>query len=197
MRLLALVAGLACAAGFLPAGPARLRPARALRLRALSSSMDRRQALSTAAVTAASALALLRAGPASAATDRGPETGLPDGARQFNNLVGAQRQWSSIGARVRDKAAEMSGDEWDGLQQFLRAMYRVGDEDMVYLANNLGDEAKRKRGKEIAGLVKDKVKGADKLVITRDAKAVVEVQQAVDALIKEFFELRQDVPDEL
>ena len=44
------------------------------------------------------------------------EGGLPDGARQFSNILLQQREWNKIGKRVRDGGSSVSKDEWKNIQ---------------------------------------------------------------------------------
>ncbi|CAM9300063.1 unnamed protein product, partial [Laminaria digitata] len=65
-------------------------------------------------------------GPAGALAELGVgEGGLPDGARQFSNLVKVQKDWVALGKTVRSQGAEVSAGEWKNVALFLRKVYQA------------------------------------------------------------------------
>uniref|UniRef100_A0A7S2H2F4 Uncharacterized protein n=1 Tax=Octactis speculum TaxID=3111310 RepID=A0A7S2H2F4_9STRA len=64
------------------------------------------------------------------------EGGLPDGARQFDNLVRAQRDWIKLGKAVESRHEEFTDEEWKNVGFYLRKLYSVGD-DMTFLSQNM------------------------------------------------------------
>lgn len=54
------------------------------------------------------------------------EGGLPDGARQFSNLLKAQQDWAALGNTMRERGSSLSQEEWKNVALFLRKVYQVG-----------------------------------------------------------------------
>lgn len=53
------------------------------------------------------------------------EGGLPNGARQFSNLIKVQKDWIALGKTVKDKRADLTADEWKNVALFLRKVYQA------------------------------------------------------------------------
>lgn len=53
------------------------------------------------------------------------EGGLPDGARQFSNLVKVQKDWIALGKSIKDQGADVTPTEWKNVALFLRKVYQV------------------------------------------------------------------------
>jgi hypothetical protein len=132
------------------------------------------------------------------ATAAEPPPGLPDGARQFNNLRAAVRQWGKVGGVLR-REGEIGEEEWGNLRGYLRVFFRVG-EDMEFLARGW-DGARRERVKEMVKRVRKVVKEMDKVGGEATRGAFLATHGEVAGLLDEFSgmlnEDRGDVPMDL
>lgn len=85
----------------------------------------------------------LQKGPSSAIAEVGVgEGGLPDGARQFSNLVKVQRDWAALGKSITDQGADVTPEEWKNVALFLRKVYQLGG-DLEFLAGTFPSEKKK------------------------------------------------------
>lgn len=53
------------------------------------------------------------------------EGGLPDGAKQFSNLLKVQKDWIALSQTIKKKRADVSDEEWKNVALFLRKVYQV------------------------------------------------------------------------
>jgi hypothetical protein len=125
------------------------------------------------------------------------EGGLPDGARQFDNVLRSQREWEKIGGRIQEAGAKggLSEDEWKGIQLFLRKLYETGD-DMTAMAKGLS-EPKKAAALVLVKSFKEAVKQADGPAGARDMPGISAAQKATSTKLADFLAVFQDIPDEL
>lgn len=118
------------------------------------------------------------------------ENRLPNGARQFSQVVSAQRQWASVieafaNGRVPDDA------EWGNLRKYLRAVYAVSG-DMDYLARRW-EKSRRDAGLNTISDFRKAIKALDKPASRQNAKEFLEGHAKVAELFEGFFNtLKQD-----
>ncbi|CAM9421880.1 unnamed protein product [Phaeothamnion confervicola] len=130
--------------------------------------------------------------PVSAAVGEGD---LPDGARQFLNVLNAQRDWVALGKTVAERKGELSESEWKNVQLFLRKFYQACD-DMAFMAKGLAAPLK-KEALSLIDAMKKEVKAADKPAAARDDDGFLAAQSSVASKLDIFLQLFNDVPDEL
>lgn len=53
------------------------------------------------------------------------EGGLPDGAKQFSNLLKVQKDWIALSQTIKKKRGDVSDEEWRNVALFLRKVYQV------------------------------------------------------------------------
>jgi hypothetical protein len=127
-----------------------------------------------------------------------PPPQLPDGARQFNNLRAAQKQWVEVGGVLR-REGPVSAEEWANLSGYLRVFFRVG-EDIEFLSKGWEVE-RRERVKEIVKEMRREVKEMDKVVGEGTRAKFLEKHGVVEGLLVEFTRIleddRGDVPADL
>lgn len=126
------------------------------------------------------------------------ENGLPPGAAQFSNVLGAQKQWKSIGA-VLDKGG-LTDEDWGSLRGYLRTIYSLSG-DMEFTAKPWEKQLKEK-AKGIINKFRVTVKGMDKPAIAQDVEAFAAQHAQVSQLFDDFFAVFSeatvsDIPDEL
>ena len=122
------------------------------------------------------------------------EGGLPDGARQFDAVLRAQRDWVAIGKRVK-RGDNISDEEWKNIALYLRKLYAVGD-DMASIAKGL-DRDKQAGATALVKSFKEDVKAIDPVITAKDVPKFLTAFQATAKQIDSFLVLLQDVPDEL
>lgn len=125
--------------------------------------------------------------------------GLPAGAKQFSQVITAQRQWKQVPDAFKD-GREPDDAEWENLRTYLRAVYAVSM-DMAFLTKRFEKETRDKVGRVITSF-KGEVKAMDKPALKKDAAAFLQGHKKVEMLFDEFFGLLQeqtvgDMPAEL
>lgn len=125
------------------------------------------------------------------------EGGLPEAARQFDNVVRSQKGWESLGSRIEKggKAGDITNEEWKNVQLYLRQLYTAGD-DMAGMAKGLSKD-KQGTAAELIKSFKATVKKADDPAAAKDAAGLRAAQKVSSAQLADFLALFQDVPDEL
>lgn len=143
----------------------------------------------------APALTAATAGAAVAKAVPVGEGGLPEGARQFDAVVRAQRDWAAIGKRVATGHEDMTKDEWSNIGGYLRKLYAVGD-DMKGISTGF-DPTKKAQAQALAKSFQENVKAADKPVKAADWEGFLSLHRTAGGQIDTFLGLMQDIPDEL
>ncbi|CAM9642536.1 unnamed protein product [Scytosiphon promiscuus] len=123
------------------------------------------------------------------------EGGLPDGARQFSNLVKVQRDWAALGKSIKDQGASVTPEEWKNVALFLRKVYQLGG-DLEYLAGTFPSD-KKKAAVALVRAIQKEVQAADVPAREKNAEAFLTAQVSVEKKFAEFMELFNDVPSEL
>ncbi|CAB1121181.1 unnamed protein product [Ectocarpus sp. CCAP 1310/34] len=123
------------------------------------------------------------------------EGGLPDGARQFSNLVKVQKDWAALGKSIESQGADVTADEWKNVALFLRKVYQLGGE-LEYLAGTFPPD-KKKSALALVRSIQKEVQAADVPAREKDAAAFMKAQASVQKKFEDFMELFNDVPSEL
>lgn len=129
----------------------------------------------------------------------GEKVQLPNGARQFSQIISAQRQWSSLKEAFAN-GHEPDEAEWQNIRTYLRGVYAVSA-DMDYLTQRWEDTRKDVGLQTIKQFRKD-VKALDKPAIGKDVVEFLKGHAQVEQLFITYLEqLKQDsvgdMPDEL
>lgn len=114
---------------------------------------------------------------------------LPDGAKQFSQVISAQRQWRQVPDAFAN-GHEPDDKEWENLRTYLRAVYAV-QADMVFLTKRFEQERKQNAQKTISAF-KTAVKAMDKPAKSRDVPAFLQGQAEVASLFEQFFSILQE-----
>mmetsp|Transcript_11060 Transcript_11060/g.16315 ORF Transcript_11060/g.16315 Transcript_11060/m.16315 type:complete len:197 (+) Transcript_11060:77-667(+) len=158
---------------------------------------SRRDFLSTAVTTAgiaASSVTLLTPLPG-AAKGLG-EGGLPDGAAQFSRVIKVKAQLKSVAKRVAEQPDDITKEEWDKIDDFLRTVYSAGN-DMKVISKGIFDPSKKEKADEDIKLLQKVVQAAQKPVAQKDVKGFSAIAAKADGLFDDFLDQLRDVPDEL
>ena len=153
---------------------------------------SRRDFLSTAAV--ATAATLFTPLP-SIAVGTG-EGGLPEGAAQFSRVIKVKAQLKSVAKRVTEQPDDITKEEWDKIDDFLRTVYSAGN-DMKVISKGIFDPSKKEKADEDIKLLQKVVQAAQKPVAQKDAKGFSAIATKADGLFEDFLDQLRDVPDEL
>lgn len=124
--------------------------------------------------------------------------GLPEGARQFSNVLGAQRQWNSLLPVLQSE--NIRKEDWDNIRAYLRSVYSVSG-DMEYVCKRW-DAGAKQSGVEIIREFRLLVKGLDTPAIAKDATSFIVGHEKVATLFTRFLSAVVDagvggIPDEL
>ena len=98
--------------------------------------------------------------------------------------------------RVSENASEIDKKEWDNISDFLRIIYK-GGEDMKGISKGIYDPEKKKKAEEDIKLLQKFAQAGDATVSKQDAEAFLKIANNSALLIDDFFEMLRDVPDEL
>lgn len=146
------------------------------------------------------AIRLLLAGLILPETVSAQENGvLPDGAKQFSQVISAQRQWKSVPDAFSNGRVPEDAD-WENLRTYLRAVYSVSG-DMDFIARGW-EKARKEVGMKTISAFRTAIKAMDKPAKSRDAPAFLEAHAKVASLFDDFFNLLKqdtvgDMPAEL
>ncbi len=121
---------------------------------------------------------------------------LPKGAAQFSRLVNTRNNVKIVEKRVAQKASEIDQKEWDNIGGFIRKLYGAGD-DMKDIAKGIYDPEKKAKAEDDIKQLQKYAKAAEGPVNKKDAEAFVAFMNKCEDLLDNFFELLQDVPDEI
>eukprot|EP00574_Skeletonema_japonicum_P009117 CAMPEP_0201717582 /NCGR_PEP_ID=MMETSP0593-20130828/3278_1 /ASSEMBLY_ACC=CAM_ASM_000672 /TAXON_ID=267983 /ORGANISM="Skeletonema japonicum, Strain CCMP2506" /LENGTH=196 /DNA_ID=CAMNT_0048207671 /DNA_START=31 /DNA_END=621 /DNA_ORIENTATION=- len=158
---------------------------------------SRRDFLSTAVATAGIAVSstTLFTPLPSAAVGLG-EGGLPEGAAQFSRVIKVKAQLKSVAKRVAEQPDDITKEEWDKIDDFLRTVYSAGN-DMKVISKGIFDPSKKEKADEDIKLLQKVVQAAQKPVAQKDVKGFSTIATKADSLFDDFLDQLRDVPDEL
>mmetsp|Transcript_4858 Transcript_4858/g.9265 ORF Transcript_4858/g.9265 Transcript_4858/m.9265 type:complete len:269 (-) Transcript_4858:14-820(-) len=191
-----------------------------------SSNVTRRSYISTimgtAAMVTTTAAASFLSAPQRALAEVARGDSLPQGAEQFQRLLVLKSDLPAVIQRLsKAKAAaasESSTDdntsdqttivvkiddkEWDALSDFLRKLYKGGDDIKSYtkvggasIISN--DKEKKQKAEEDAKLLQKIAQAGDGPISKKDIDGLLLLLKKGDVVLQDFFELLRDIPDEL
>lgn len=139
----------------------------------------------------------LTGAPQTAFADVSDGNSLPEGAAQFSRLIRLKGDLISVTKRVTEHADEIDKKEWDNLSDFLRFVYK-GGEDMKGIAKStIYDPEKKKKADEDIKLLQKLAQAGDGTVSKEDAAAYGVLTKKATSILDDFFDLLRDVPDEI
>lgn len=151
------------------------------------------QGESRRSVVAAAALAFLGfQQPARANVGEGDS--LPQGARQEERLRKGIDAWKKLADKLRG-LPEISKDEWDNTQGFLRRLYGLND-DMTFLARGFKGD-KKAEADTLINDFKKRVKLADKPAKAKDLPKFLDDHKDITAQLDRYYQLLNDAPEDL
>mgnify|MGYP005628942665 FL=1 len=163
--------------------------------------MGRRRSLSkiatSSAIAAASACLSLVAATKPAFADVSDGNTLPEGMKQFGNILVYKKEWSKVSKSLRENA-DLTKEEWKSLSLGLRRFYTCAD-DMRLVSSGFG-ASKNSEATEIIESFRKNVKETDKLIgddtkKDRDIDAIIASNDKSISLLDKFLDLLNDVPD--
>lgn len=157
---------------------------------------SRRDFLSTAVATAGIAASTTLLTPLPSAAAGLGEGGLPEGAAQFSRVIKVKAQLKSVAKRVAEQPDDITKEEWDKIDEFLRTVYSAGN-DMKVISKGIFDPTKKAQAEEDIKLLQKLVQAAQKPVAQKDVKGFSTIATKTDGLFEDFLDQLRDVPDEL
>ncbi|CEM14000.1 unnamed protein product [Vitrella brassicaformis CCMP3155] len=133
--------------------------------------------------------------PVSAYADVYSGDTLPAGALQRDRFIKAKLRWEEMGSALRARTDDITADEWKGLRNFLRAMYKESD-DMRFISKGL-DPEKDKQSKQLIKNFEKTIESMDKPATAGDKEVFLASQQKITQTMQDFLDVLSDVPDEL
>jgi len=134
---------------------------------------------------------MVLAAPRPARANVGEGDLLPQGARQEDRLRKAIESWKKLPAKLQ--GADVSDEEWQNTQGFLRRLYGVND-DMSFLSRGFRGE-KRKTSDELITSFKKRVKAADKPAKAKDLELFLTMHGEITSYLDNFADLLSDAQD--
>mmetsp|Transcript_3610 Transcript_3610/g.4762 ORF Transcript_3610/g.4762 Transcript_3610/m.4762 type:complete len:212 (-) Transcript_3610:141-776(-) len=122
---------------------------------------------------------------------------LPDGAAQFKRIINLKSDIPLIIKRVSENASEIDKKEWDNLSDFLRRLYKGGDDMKSFAKTSIYDPSKKKQADDDVKLLQKLAQAGDGPVSKQDAEGYALILKKSYDVLENFFELLRDVPDEL
>ncbi len=124
-------------------------------------------------------------------------TSLPDGAAQFKRLLNLQNDLAAVTKRVSDTSSEIDKKEWDNLSDFMKKVYKGGDDMKAFAKTSIYEPEKKKKAEEDFKLLQKLAQAGDGPISKQDPAGVAVVLKKCNATIEDFLELLRDIPDEI
>uniref|UniRef100_A0A6U0TBK4 Uncharacterized protein n=1 Tax=Eucampia antarctica TaxID=49252 RepID=A0A6U0TBK4_9STRA len=121
---------------------------------------------------------------------------LPQGAEQFSRLLKAKKALEDVTKRVAENTDELDKKEWDNLSDFIRVLYKSG-EDMKIVSKGIFDPEKKKKADEYIKFLQKLSQTGDEPISKQDRGALLAIFKKSAVVFDQFFELLRDVPDEI
>jgi hypothetical protein len=140
---------------------------------------------------------------------------LPQGAEQFQRLLVLKSDLPAVIQRLskakagittgsssdNDDVVKIDDREWDALSDFMRKVYKGGDDMKSYTKGGgsilSSDKEKKQKAEEDAKLLQKIAQAGDGPISKRDIEGLLLLLKKGDAVLQDFFELLRDVPDEI
>jgi hypothetical protein len=181
----------------------------------------------TAATAASAAAATFLPLPRAALAEVARGDSLPQGAEQFQRLLVLKSDVAAVIRRLSkakvssssssaaaaeqmtssendDALAKIDDKEWDALSEFMRKVYKGGDDMKSYTKGGgaggsmLGsDKEKKEKAEEYAKLLQKIAQAGDGPISKKDVEGLMGLLKKADVVLQDFFELLRDVPDEI
>ena len=87
--------------------------------------------------------------------------------------------------------------EWDNIGQFLRTVYKTGDEDMVAVAKSIKNADSYASAMASIDKLKTYARAGDVSVNKKDGPGFVAVVEKMQGLVNDYFDALIDIPEEL
>ena len=132
-------------------------------------------------------------GPILAAVGEG---GLPDGAVAFNKLLKYQKDWKVLTDSVSKRKDEVDEKEKLNIKQFLKGLANEYY-DMDLLSKSISDPDKKAKAIEVAKEFRTTIRSCDDALTNGGVDKLIDIYPSSAKYLVDFFDLLNDVPDEL
>ncbi len=117
---------------------------------------------------------------------------------KFRTILICRKLWiQSVAKRVTEQTDDISKEEWDKIDDFLRTVYSAGEDMKVISKNSIFDPTKKAKAEEDIKLLQKVVQAGQGPVSKKDAAGFGTVASKADDLFEDFLDLLRDVPDEI
>mmetsp|Transcript_15818 Transcript_15818/g.30999 ORF Transcript_15818/g.30999 Transcript_15818/m.30999 type:complete len:198 (+) Transcript_15818:83-676(+) len=157
----------------------------------------RRDFLSFGIATTAAITSGLVINPLPSLADVSDGNSLPQGAAQFSRIIKVRAQLKSVAKRVTEQSDDVTKEEWDKIDDFLRTVYSAGEDMKVISKSSIFDPTKKAKAEEDIKLLQKVVQAGQGPVSKKDSAGFGAVASKADDLFEDFLDLLRDVPDEL
>jgi len=112
-------------------------------------------------------------------------------------LINTVFTFQGVNKRLAENAEKIDKNEWDNLSDFMRLVYRCGEDMKAITKSSIYDSEKKKKANEVISTLQKLAQASDSAVSKEDTAALLSITKKVAILVDDFFELLRDVPDEL
>ena len=98
---------------------------------------------------------------------------------------------------MTENASDIDKKEWDNLSDFLRKLYKGGDDMKSTAKSSIYDPKKKKKAEEFIKVLQKLAQASNDPVGKQYALGYAAILKKADDTLEHFFELLRDVPDEL
>jgi hypothetical protein len=163
---------------------------------ALSASLNRRHLLSTIASTVVASTCI---SPLPAFADVADGNALPESAEKFRRILSLKNDLPRVISRVKTASPDNPIDrkEWDNLSDYMRRIYKGGEDMKSFAKTGIYDPEKKKKADEDVKALQKFAQAGDGPISKEDAAGLADILKKCDLVLEDFFELLRDVPDEI
>lgn len=115
---------------------------------------------------------------------------------RFDLPITTTTRLQQVKKRVSSAAGDIDKAEWDNIGKFLRNVYATGD-DMKAVASGIANAEKKQKALQVVEQLKKYAQAGDVSVSKKDGAGFVAVAEKMEALVEDFFDALNDVPDEI
>jgi methylthioribose-1-phosphate isomerase len=87
--------------------------------------------------------------------------------------------------------------EWDNLSDYMRRIYKGGEDMKAFAKTGIYDPEKKKKAEEDVKALQKFAQAGDAPISKEDSTGLADVLTKCNLVLEDFFELLRDVPDEI
>lgn len=139
------------------------------------------------------------ANPMPAYADLADGNALPESAEKFKRLLSLKADLPLVISRVKNASSDNPIDkkEWDNLSDFMRRIYKGGEDMKSFAKTGIYDPEKKKKADDDIKALQKYAQAGDPPISKEDADGLLAVLTKCDLVLENFFDLLRDIPDEI